>query len=177
MIVGGVAAGIHGATRVTEDLDICPEWSEPNLGRLAAALTELRGQLSVGPGESVPVSHIDGVLISRMEIGTWATIAGRFDVLRYISTKPQATADYAQLRPAAVRAAIGGHEVIVAGLDAIIAAKRAANRPKDLEALPELEQIAAHRPAPRAAESPTAASSKRPPQAPTPPSPRRPIPE
>jgi hypothetical protein len=169
VIVGGVAAGIHGATRVTEDLDICPEWSEQNLGRLAAALTELQGQLSVGPNESVAVPHIDGVLISRMEIGTWATTAGRFDVLRYISTNAQA-AGYEHLRPTALRAAIGGHEVIVAGLDAIIAAKRAANRPKDLEALPELEQIAAHRPASRAAESQTTLSSKRPPQPPAPPS-------
>ena len=155
MIVGGVAAGIHGATRVTEDLDICPEWSEPNLGRLAAALTELRGQLSVGPDESVPVPHIDGVLISRMEIGTWATTAGRFDVLRYISTNPKAAADYEHLCPAAVRAAIGGHQVIVAGLDAIIAAKRAANRPKDLETLPELERIAARQPATTCGESQT----------------------
>jgi hypothetical protein len=109
-----------------------------------------------------------------MEIGTWPTTAGRFDVLRNISADLQAAADYEQLRPAAVRAAIGGREVIVAGLDAIIAAKRAANRPKDLEALPELERIAAHRPATRPAESQTAASFKRPPQPPPPPSPGAP---
>jgi hypothetical protein len=36
----------------------------------------LDAQLAIAPGETVPVPVIDGVLIGRMEIGTWQTQAG-----------------------------------------------------------------------------------------------------
>lgn len=41
LIVGGIAATIHGATRQTTDFDCLPARTEQNLRRLAAALTEL----------------------------------------------------------------------------------------------------------------------------------------
>ncbi len=40
-LVGGLAAQVHGASRCTQDADICPAWTADNLGRLAAALTDL----------------------------------------------------------------------------------------------------------------------------------------
>jgi hypothetical protein len=76
VIVGGWAAIQHGAVRRTDDLDICPEWSRENLDRLGAVLSGLDAQLAIAPGETVPVPVIDGVLIGRMEIGTWQTQAG-----------------------------------------------------------------------------------------------------
>ena len=38
VVVGGYAANLHGAARVTTDLDACPAIDLENLGRLAAAL-------------------------------------------------------------------------------------------------------------------------------------------
>ncbi|MGH2835101.1 MAG: hypothetical protein ACRDLT_05270 [Solirubrobacteraceae bacterium] len=32
VMVGGIAATIHGAKRATKDLDICPAWDRENLG-------------------------------------------------------------------------------------------------------------------------------------------------
>jgi hypothetical protein len=56
VIVGGVAAMHHGATRRTDDLDICPRWSAENLDRLAAALRELGAELAVAPRRDDPRS-------------------------------------------------------------------------------------------------------------------------
>lgn len=71
MIVWGIAAMHHGSIRKTDDLDVCPRWSRENLDRLGAALSELGAELAVAPGETVPVPVIDGVLLSRMEIGRY----------------------------------------------------------------------------------------------------------
>jgi len=38
VVVGGLAATAHGATRVTFDIDVVPEWSDDNLERLALEL-------------------------------------------------------------------------------------------------------------------------------------------
>src|SRR5438309_6224130 len=41
VIVGGVAVGMHGAIRGTDDLDICPNPDRANLEQLARVLAEL----------------------------------------------------------------------------------------------------------------------------------------
>jgi hypothetical protein len=50
VLVGGLAAQAHGASRATQDADICPEWTTENLGHLAASLTELDARLKIGEG-------------------------------------------------------------------------------------------------------------------------------
>lgn len=42
VLIGGVAAQVYGATRLTKDLDICPDWS-------ISARTGLRRISSVSP--------------------------------------------------------------------------------------------------------------------------------
>jgi hypothetical protein len=50
VLVGGLAAQAHGASRATQDAYICPEWTTENLGHLAASLTELDARLKIGEG-------------------------------------------------------------------------------------------------------------------------------
>jgi hypothetical protein len=50
VLVGGLAAQAHGASRATKDADICPEWSVENLERLARALSDLDARLKIGEG-------------------------------------------------------------------------------------------------------------------------------
>ena len=40
-IVGGVAAVLHGATRMTVDLDVAAPFDVPNISRLLSALADL----------------------------------------------------------------------------------------------------------------------------------------
>ena len=46
VLVGGVAARLHGSPTLTEDVDVTPERSADNLGRLAAALGDLSARLA-----------------------------------------------------------------------------------------------------------------------------------
>ena len=66
VVVGGWGTLHHGATRLTQDLDICPRLTAENLERLAAALTVLHAELQINPGETVPVPIIDGRLLGQM---------------------------------------------------------------------------------------------------------------
>jgi hypothetical protein len=133
----------HGSVRQTDDLDVCPRWSPENLDRLGRALSELHAELAIAPGETVPVPVIDGVLLSRMEIGTWQTRMGRFDVLRGIPKTAAARAEFEELSARAITSEVSGRAVRVADLQDIIRSKRIADRPKDREALPELEELEA----------------------------------
>jgi hypothetical protein len=141
VIVGGWAAIQHGAVRRTDDLDICPEWSRTNLDRLAAALRELGAELAISPGSTVPVPVIDGVLLSRMQIGTWHTRAGGFDILRGIPKTATSEARFEELAARARTAQLWGHTILVADLEDVVRSKWIADRPKDHEALPELDKL------------------------------------
>jgi hypothetical protein len=64
------------------------------------------------PGRPVPV--IDGVLLSRMEIGTWQTRVGRFDVLRGIPNTATTRAEFEELSARAITSEASGRAVRVA---------------------------------------------------------------
>jgi hypothetical protein len=56
VLIGGIAAVVHGSPFPTEDLDITPDVGPDNLTRLSAALTELGAAVSadfraVGSGQ------------------------------------------------------------------------------------------------------------------------------
>ncbi|HEV3070495.1 MAG TPA: hypothetical protein VGY76_03605 [Solirubrobacteraceae bacterium] len=50
VVIGGVAVGVHGFVRATEDLDIVPDPAPENLARLARLLQELKAR-QIGTGE------------------------------------------------------------------------------------------------------------------------------
>jgi len=146
LVVGGWGTIQHGATRLTQDLDICPELSGENLQRLGDALTALQAQLLIAPGQTVPVPIIDGMLLSRMQIGNWNTDAGGLDVLQHIPGRDGRQFGYHKLRQHAAQITDAGRVFVVASLADITASKRAAGRQKDLEALPELDRLLASNP-------------------------------
>jgi hypothetical protein len=149
VVVGGWGTLQLGATRLTQDLDICPELSVENLERLAQALTDLQAQLQITPDETVPVPIIDGRLLSQMQIGNWSTDAGGLDVLQHISGLNGRRLSYPELRQHATTVTDDGRMFAVASLADITASKRATGRPKDLEALPELDRLLAEHPSSR----------------------------
>jgi hypothetical protein len=141
VIVGGWGTLQHGATRLTQDLDICPQQTTENLERLAAALTELHAELQIAPGQTVPVPIIDARLLAQMQIGNWSTDAGGLDLLQQIPGSHARELGYADLAEHAIQIQDAGRTFMVASLADITASKRAAGRPKDLEALPELDRL------------------------------------
>lgn len=143
VLVGGLAAQAHGAIRATKDADICPEWSDANLGRLAASLTELGARLKIGDG-SVDMLEIaiDARTIHNIEIGAWRTAVGDLDVLLGIPRESRTVlARYDQLAENAIELRIDQLRILVAALDDIIRSKEVSDRAKDRAALEELRPL------------------------------------
>lgn len=142
VVVGGVAARIHGAARTTRDLDLCPRWSDENLNGLADALKSIDAKLRV-EGSQEPIDFpLDAASLRVFEVSTWRTRYGDLDVI--VGT-PSATGilhRYEALNErASDRESPGGTTVRIAALDDIIESKERLRRPPDLAALPELRRL------------------------------------
>lgn len=135
VIIGGVAATLHGSARVTYDLDVVYDRSVDNLERLVAALSPFRPYLRGAPA-GLPF-RFDIETLTRGLNFTFTTTEGPIDLLGEVA----GIGTYAAARQHAVEAELFGATTYFLELDALIAAKAAAGRPKDLEAIAELDAI------------------------------------
>lgn len=142
VLVGGLAAVAHGATRATFDIDIVPRWETDNLDALAGALRAANARLRV-PGAESPVEvPLDGSTLSHYEVSTWRTDYGDIDVVVGIptSTRSQLASFDDPAANAKARSAFGV-VILIADLNDIIESKEALDREPDRAALPELRQL------------------------------------
>jgi predicted nucleotidyltransferase len=135
VVVGGIAAVLHGGATLTVDLDVCVATDLQNLDAVAEVLVALDARLR-GIDEEVPFVP-DGRALARLSLATLQTSAGPLDLLVH----PDGAPPYDRLRRNAERKRLGDFSVLVASLDDLIAMKRAAGRPKDLVAVEELQAI------------------------------------
>lgn len=145
VLVGGLGARAHGATRPTGDIDLVPDGDDDNLARLAAALLELNAPLRVGgmtddEARQLPV-QLDAETLRSFGSSTWMTDAGPIDVLRDLRDRQGGDVAFDELITRVVDQQIGAVVVHVAALDDIVASKEHADREKDREALPELRNL------------------------------------
>jgi hypothetical protein len=137
VLIGGLAASLHGAEYVTGDLDITPEATQDNLERLSCALDDLRARVRVeGEPDGLPFSH-DSRSLGSVKVWNLVTRAGDLD----ISFVPSGTRGYEDLVRGAVTITIHGIEVVVASLADVVRSKEAAGRDKDRAALPMLRRL------------------------------------
>jgi hypothetical protein len=135
VIVGGVAATLHGSSFLTHDLDVCYAREPANLERLALALRSVNARLRGAP-QDLPFL-LDAETLRRGLNFTFQTDIGPIDLLGEVAGVGQ----FAEACAHAVLYQLFGHQFAVLSLDKLIASKRAAGRPKDLLVLPELEAI------------------------------------
>ncbi len=127
VVVGGLAAQAHGSPSLTNSLDVCYARDPSNLQRLAAALEELRAVRRGLPADAPRMPPLDARTLRAGGPFTLTTVAGDLDLL----PDPDPGFDYEQLLTTAVSTTLAGHPVLIASIDALIAMKRAAGRPKD----------------------------------------------
>ncbi len=132
VLIGGLAANLHGSLMITRDMDICYARDRTNLERLAEALRTLHARLRGAP-ENVPVL-LDASTFEAGDSFTFVTDAGSLDCLG----TPSGTVGFESLEQNALDAKIHGIPIRVVALDDLIRMKRAAGRPKDLTAIQEL---------------------------------------
>ena len=137
VLIGGLAAVLHGSPLPTVDADICPSLLPENLDRLAAALDELDARVRTpDTPDGIPFPR-DAKFLAGIPLLNLVTRAGDLD----LSFTPAGTTGFSDLVAHAVRVHIYGVPVSVASLEDVIRSKEAANRPKDLRTLPTLRQL------------------------------------
>jgi hypothetical protein len=137
VLIGGLAASLHGSPYVTTDVDIAPARNRANLERLAAALSELDAHIRAeGELDGVAFDRSAQVL-SNAAILNLTTRHGDLD----LSFVPAGTRGYEDLRRHALEIEIRETRVIVASLADVIRSKEAAGRDKDRLVLPTLRRL------------------------------------
>ncbi len=127
VVIGGLAARANGSTSNTQDLDICFARDKANLKQLAAVLRDIAAVRRGLPLDAPPMPPLDARTLRATSLLTMDTRFGPFDVL----ANPDPGFDYETLLPGSDIAEVAGVRVRFAGLDDLIAMKRAAGRPKD----------------------------------------------
>ncbi len=135
IVIGGVAASTHGSSRVTADLDIVYERGDENIHRLVDALAPLQPYLRGAP-RGLPF-HWDPETIKRGLNFTLITSLGSLDLLGEVT----GGGHFGDLLPHSLFVKLHGFDCLCLDLDWLIRVKRAAGRPKDFEAIAELEAI------------------------------------
>ena len=139
VLIGGVAATVHGSARFTNDIDICYDAAADNIERLIALLAEWNAYLrGVEPG--LPFI-LDARTFRTTPILTLTTSMGAIDLLDLVP----GVGDYHAAFAKSELVQIGAVEFRALTLEALIGSKRATRRKKDIEHLIELEAILALR--------------------------------
>ncbi|MGO9343120.1 MAG: hypothetical protein ACLP6E_11480 [Acidimicrobiales bacterium] len=138
VVIGGLAAEIHGSPYITRDVDVTPARNRDNFTKLAAALRELEAKLRVPDLETPLEVPLDEWSFDQGTKWTYVTKHGNLD----IALLPDGTRGYDDLRRAATREQITDSlDVSVASLADVIRSKEAAGREKDRAVLPMLRRV------------------------------------
>jgi hypothetical protein len=141
VLVGGMAAVLHGDVGVTIDLDIVPEREPDNLDRLAEALRALGARIRTSGEPKGVAFDVSGRFLRNLaaeSILNLTTGAGDLD----LTFRPSGTQGYADLLRDAVQIeAARGVRIWLASLADVIRSKQAADREKDRLALPRLRRL------------------------------------
>ena len=135
ILIGGLAANAQGAIRTTRDVDIVYARTRTNLERLEQTLAPLRPYLRGAP-PGLPFRLDVATLQSGLNF-TLTTDLGELDLLGEVA----GGGGYDDLLADSVTLDLFGLSCRCLGLDALIRLKRAAGRPKDFEAIAELEAL------------------------------------
>ncbi|MEW6305972.1 MAG: hypothetical protein AB1705_21055 [Verrucomicrobiota bacterium] len=135
LVIGGVAANLHGSARATFDLDLVYSRKQENIRRLVAALAPCQPYLRGAP-PGLPFSFDEATVKNGLNF-TLTTALGDIDLLGEVV----GGGTYEQLLAFTSEMEAFGMRCRCVTLERLIQLKRAAGRPKDLESLAELTAL------------------------------------
>lgn len=135
ILVGGFAGNIHGTARVTYDVDVVYARSRTNLEKLVTCLAPLQPYLRGAP-PGLPFQFDLRTLCQGLNF-TLVTSLGHLDLLGEVA----GGGTYESLAAHTQEMQLGTTKFRCVNLEKLIELKRAAGRPKDLEAIAELEAL------------------------------------
>jgi len=135
VVIGGGAAIAHGASRATYDVDVVYSRDAKNIKNLVAALSPYQPYLRGAP-RGLPFIWDERTVQAGLNF-TLTTTIGDLDLLGIVT----GGGTYEELLPSTLELEMFGVRCRFVTLEKLIHLKRAAGRPKDLEALAELQAI------------------------------------
>lgn len=135
VIVGGFAGVVHGCTYVTQDIDICCDFSPVNLLALQEAISDLDPVHRMTPDRKK--LNLSDETCEQFKNLYLDTEKGQLDCLSFID----GLGDYSRVEPESELIEVEDMKIRVLSLDALIRSKRALNRPRDKAAIMQLESI------------------------------------
>lgn len=135
VIVGGFAGVVHGCTYVTQDIDICCDFSPANLLLLQKAISDLDPVHRMTPNRKK--LKLSDKTCSQFKNLYLDTKAGPLDCMSFID----GLGDYSRAKQESELVKAEDMKIRVLKLDALIKSKRVLNRPRDKMAILQLESI------------------------------------
>ena len=139
VIAGGLATILHGSALMTRDVDVACEMTPENLLRVWQALDGLNPVHRMSSARP-PFTREQATGIQWKNLYL-STDMGQLDLLGEIT----GIGDYNSCKANSEKIVMDSNIIQVLTIDALISAKRALGRPKDLHAVLELEVIRARR--------------------------------
>jgi predicted nucleotidyltransferase len=143
VLVGGLAVLLHGVDRLTADIDLVVDPAPDEAAKAIAALLEM-GFKSHAPIE--PRQFADGAVRERWRRGSGMLVLSFWDPENRRPTVDlfaEYPMDFAELFKESIVMPLTNTKVRMASLEHLIAIKRAAARPKDLEDVQRLLELRA----------------------------------
>jgi predicted nucleotidyltransferase len=135
IVIGGLAAIMHGVGRTTYDVDVVYARTSANMQRIVKALAPFQPYLR-GAIPGLPFKFDERTIRNGLNF-TLLTSIGGVDLLGEVV----GGGTYENLLPFSNRVSGYGTEFLAINLDKLIELKRAAGRSKDTETIAELEAI------------------------------------
>ena len=140
VIVGGVAAVLHGGSRVTFDLDVVPSLT-PESWQSAVDLLWERGARPRIPEPLERIRDVEQVRCWRREKGMLALNFRTSDGSTEVDLLVGESDAFDELKERAVEVKVDRRTFFVASIDDLISMKQRAGRPQDLLDITELRNI------------------------------------
>jgi hypothetical protein len=135
IVIGGGAATVHGSARFTQDLDVVYARDAENLASIVAALKPYQPYPRGAP-KGLPFRW-DALTLANGLNFTLTTTLGDLDLLGEVT----GGGTYEQLLPNTNEVEVSGVKCRVVTLEKLIYLKQAAGRPKDYDAVGELQAL------------------------------------
>lgn len=135
VIIGGFAGVVYGAAAVTQDIDICCEFTTENLLRLQDALADVHPVHRMTPRRvKLELTEKNCKDFKNLYLDT---DLGQLDCISYV----KGVGDFENCWQASRMIEVDDEKFNVLTIEALIQAKQAMNRPRDKETIIQLEAI------------------------------------
>ena len=135
VLIGGFAGVTHGCTMVTEDIDICCDFKPANLLKLQKVLADLHPVHRMTPNRiSLELTEENCENLKNLYLDT---DLGQLDCVSFV----QGVGDFKNVKAQSQTVSTADANYLILNIDALILAKKSMNRPRDTEAVIQLESI------------------------------------